>query len=147
MPRSGRGSNSSLTPNCRVSVRDRIRVKVSFLCLCLVVVWIRVVRTLGNPLRMLPETPPGNALRGTPETILRDHPGRPRRDPENDHFEDLVNSVHSMGDSSLKCGVGSIHTHSPISLTLPLSSFGWLRNNSSSHGLSASFRNYIPRRH
>ena len=57
--------------------------------------------------------------------------GLPRR-PENDHFVQQVNSVHTMRDSLLKCRFRSILDHSPISLTLPLSSFGWLRNNSSS---------------
>ena len=57
----------------------------------------------------------------------------------------LVHNGHSVEDSSRKCGVASIRFHSPISLTLPLSSFGWLRNNSSSHRRSASFRNAVLR--
>ena len=59
---------------------------------------------------------------------------------ENDRFEQLFNYQHSVWGSSLKCRFGPSLTHSPISLTLPLSSFGWLRNNSSSHRCSASFR-------
>ena len=70
----------------------------------------------------------------------------PRKGPENDHFEQQVKNDHSVGVSSLKCRVGHIHSHSPISLTLPLSSFGWLRNNSSSHRPSASFRNLALRK-
>ena len=65
--------------------------------------------------------------------------GLPKR-PENDHLEEWANSHDNMGDSSRKWRVWSIRFHSPISLTLPLSSFGWLRNNSSSHRCSASFR-------
>ena len=46
------------------------------------------------------------------------------------------------GIASRKAGLPHSVEHSPISLTLPLSSFGWLRNNSSSHSRSASFRNH-----
>ena len=41
---------------------------------------------------------------------------------EKDHFVQVTNYQHSVGDSSRKCRVGSIRSHSPISLTLPLSS-------------------------
>ena len=64
-----------------------------------------------------------------------------QKGPEKEHSQQRGNSHHSVGDSSRKCRVASIRCHSPISLTLPLSSFGWLRNNSSSHRCSASFRN------
>ena len=63
-----------------------------------------------------------------------------QKEPEKMHSEQRGNSHHSVGDSSRKCRVAHIRPHSPISLTLPLSSFGWLRNNSSSHRCSASFR-------
>ena len=66
-----------------------------------------------------------------------------QKEPEKEHSEQRTNYQHSKRISSRKCRVGSIRSHSPISLTLPLSSFGWLRNNSSSHRCSASFRNYF----
>ena len=65
-----------------------------------------------------------------------------RKGPEKEHSEQLVNSQHSKRISSRKCRVGGELTHSRISLTLPLSSFGWLRNNSSSHRCSVGFSNF-----
>ena len=61
---------------------------------------------------------------------------------EKDHPRQRANSEHTAGGTNEKEGVASIRFHSPISFTLPLSSFGWLRNNSSSHRCSASFRNF-----
>ena len=78
-----------------------------------------------EPSKMLSEcspNPPGNAPAGTLEMLPREHPEAPGRDPEKDHSVQLVNNHHTVGDSSRKCRVGSILEHSPISLTLPLSS-------------------------
>ena len=93
-------------------------------------------------LKKCSQAPPEIVPRGTLGPRPREHPERPGKGTEKDHSVQQVNNGHSVGNSSRKWGVGSILDHSPISLTLPLSSFGWLRNNSSSHSPSASFRNH-----
>ena len=88
-------SSSRVRVRSRILVRARVRkfqfaIESKFrlyVCVLYLVVWVRVVRNLENALRMLPETPPGNALRGTPETLPRDHPGTPGKDPEKDHLD------------------------------------------------------------
>ena len=62
---------------------------------------------------------------------------------EKDHLCQVVNNHRAVGDSLEKSRVAPFLEHSPISLTLPLSSpkGDGLRNNSSSHSRSASFRN------
>ena len=69
-----------------------------------------------------PQTPPENAPGGTLETPPRDRLETPGKGTEKDHFGQLVNNHRAVGDSSRKCRFGSIVEHSPISLTLPLSS-------------------------
>ena len=87
-----------------------------------------------------PRSVPG----ASPFAHRRVRPAAPGKGTENDHFQQQVNNGRAVGDSSRKCRVGIIHTHSPISLTLPLSSpkGDGLRNNSSSRSQapSASFR-------
>ena len=63
-----------------------------------------------------------------------------RQGTENDHFEQQVNYPNTTHISARKSRVSDIRSHSTISLALPLSSLGWLRDNSSSHRCSASFR-------
>ena len=69
-----------------------------------------------------PQTSSENVPGGTPETPPRERPAAPGKGPEKDHFEQQVNNGRAVGDSSRKWRVETIHTHSPISLTLPLSS-------------------------
>jgi len=78
-----------------------------------------------------PQTPPENVPGGTPETPPRDRPETPGRGPEKDHFEQLANNGRAVGDSSRKWRVETIHRHSPISLTLPLS---WTQRSSLDEG-------------
>ena len=79
-------------------------------------------RKPGKMLSECSRTPLGNAPRGSLESPSRDRPEASRKDPEKDPFCQQVNNHRAVGDSSRKCRVGHIHTHSPISLTLPLSS-------------------------
>ena len=132
-------SSSNLSPNCRVCVRD-MRSSLSSSSR-LVSVRVRA-RKPGKVLSECSRTPHGSAPGGTLETLPRDHPRTPGRDPEKDPSVQVVNYQPTVGNSSRKCRVAPFLGHSPISLTLPLSSFGWLRNNSSSHRSSASFRNH-----
>ena len=104
---------------------------------CLVSVRVRA-RKPGKMLSECSRTPPGSAPGGTLETLPRDRPEAPGRDLEKDPSVQVANNHRAVGDSSRKCRVASIVEHSPISLTLPLSSFGWLRNNSSSLPVRAS---------
>ena len=69
-----------------------------------------------------PQTPPENAPGGTLETPPRDRLETPGKGTEKDHFGQLVNNHRAGGDSSRKWRVETIVDHSPISLTLPLSS-------------------------
>ena len=55
-----------------------------------------------------------------------------QKGPEKDHFEQQSTSEHSVGRTHEKEKFSAIRFQGRISLTLPLSSFGWLRNNSSS---------------
>ena len=70
--------------------------------------------------KSLPRHPPERPLSGS------------QKGPEKDHPQHRTNSEHTVRRTHEKEGVASPTTHSPFSLTLPLSSFGWLRNNSSS---------------
>ena len=69
-----------------------------------------------------PQTRPENVPGGTPETHPRDRLETPGKETEKDHFEQQVNNGRAVGDSSRKWRVETIVDHSPISLTLPLSS-------------------------
>ena len=70
--------------------------------------------------KSLPRHPPERPLSGS------------QKGPEKDHQRQQGDSEHTVGRTHEKEGVGHSRFHSPFSLTLPLSSFGWLRNNSSS---------------
>ena len=79
-------------------------------------------RKPGKMLSECSRTPPGSASGGTLETLPRDHPRTPRKESEKDPFCQVVNNHRALGDSLEKSRVGSFLDHSPISLTLPLSS-------------------------
>ena len=81
--------------------------------------------------------PSGGLWRPSLETTL----GHPEKTPKRTPFVNKSMPSIACGIARGNAGFASIRIHSPISLTLPLSSFGWLRNNSSSHRRSASFRN------
>ena len=113
---------------------DRVRVRVSTLSFWVIVsvssleypFWGSVFGSFSGPFGDPFSVPLGTDF----QVHLGTHLGT-----EKDHFEQLVNYQHSVRDSSLKCRFTTALNHSPISLTLPLSSFGWLRNNSSSMNL------------
>ena len=68
----------------------------------------------------------------------------PRKDPKRNTLGNGVIPTIAWGIARENAGLRTSRHNSPISLTLPLSSFGWLRNNSSSHRCSASVRNFRP---
>ena len=70
--------------------------------------------------KSLPRHPPERPLAGS------------QKGPEKDHPRHRTNSEHTVRRTHEKEGFGATRFQGRISLTLPLSSFGWLRNNSSS---------------
>ena len=114
-------------------VRDRARVKE-----------IRV-RVGAVADRTLSKTPSGTVLGEIPGPRPREHSQAPGKDLEKYQLEELDKNHRAVGNSLEKCRVGSIHTHSPTSLTLPLSSpkGDGLRNNSSSRPVRASVTAFL----
>ena len=75
-----------------------------------------------EPWKMLSEcspNPPGNVPGGSLKMLPGDRPRTPGRDTENDHFGQQAKNHHTVGDSSRKCRVAPIRTHSPSPLKLP----------------------------